>query len=156
MKCALALATLFFVSLWLAATTSSVVEAQSEEAEVRAAETARTNALVHADVTALEKFMADDVTYVHASGKSDTKSSYLEAIRSGQLRYLLWEPHQMNVRVLGETAVLNGMYSVRAIDLRVQKDPLNLDVFFLTVYAHRDGRWQQIAWQTTRAPATPK
>ena len=156
MKCALALATLFFVSLWSAATTSNAVGTQSGEAAVRAAEKARTTALVHGDVAALEKLMANDVTYVHASGKSDTKASYLDAIRGGQLRYLLWEPHQMNVRVLGETAVLNGMYSVRAIDLRVQKDPLNLEVFFLTVYAHRDGRWQQIAWQTTRAPATSK
>jgi hypothetical protein len=31
--------------------------------------------------------MADDVTYIHASGKVDTKKSYLEAIRSGQLHY---------------------------------------------------------------------
>ena len=156
MKCVLAFAVLIATSLWSAATTSSVVKSESPDAEVRAAETARTNALVHGDIAALEKLMADDVTYVHASGKSDTKASYLDAIRSGQLRYLLWEPHQMNVRVLGETAVLNGMYSVRAIDLRVQKDPLNLEVFFLTVYAHRVGRWQQIAWQTTRASATPK
>ena len=154
MKSCLLAGQLLAVSLAVAANLAA--KADSVEAEVRAAETARTTALVHSNVAALEKLMADDVTYVHASGKSDTKASYLDAIRSGQLRYLLWEPHQMNVRVLGETAILNGMYSVRAIDLRVQKDPLNLDVFFLTVYARRDGRWQQIAWQTTRAPATPK
>jgi hypothetical protein len=29
--------------------------------------------------------MADDVTFIHASGKVDTKKSYLDAIRSQQL-----------------------------------------------------------------------
>lgn len=130
--------------------------ADSPEAEVRAVEVVRTTALVRGDVAALEKVMADDVTYVHASGKSDTKTSYLAALRSGQLRYLLWQPHQVNVRMMGETAILNGMYYVRAIDLRVQKDPIEINVYFLSVYAHRDGRWQQIAWQTTRAPAAPQ
>jgi Domain of unknown function (DUF4440) len=85
----------------------------------------------------------------------DTKSSYLDAIRSGQLRYNSWQLKQMNVRVLGEAAVLSGIYAVSANDLRVQTDPINVTVFFLTVYTHRNGRWQQIAWQTTKAPPAP-
>ena len=154
MKLFLLVAALFETSLAFAPNPTGA--ADFPEAEVRAVEAARTTALVHGDVVALEKVMADDVTYVHASGKSDTKSSYLAALRSGQLRYLLWQPHQVNVRMMGETAVLNGMYYVRAIDLRVQKDPIEINVYFLSVYAHRDGRWQQIAWQTTRAPAAPQ
>jgi Domain of unknown function (DUF4440) len=55
--------------------------------EVMATQEARTSALDHSDVAALERIMADDVTYIHASGKVDTKKSYLEAIRSGQLHY---------------------------------------------------------------------
>jgi hypothetical protein len=41
--------------------------------EVMATEEARTAALDHSDVAALERIMADDVTYIHASGKVDTK-----------------------------------------------------------------------------------
>jgi Domain of unknown function (DUF4440) len=54
-------------SLAFATATDYTAKAESVEAEVRAAEAARTNALVHGDVDALEKLMADDVTYVHAS-----------------------------------------------------------------------------------------
>jgi hypothetical protein len=153
MKSGLTIAVLFIASLSFSALNNSISKGDSAEADVRAAETARTNALVRGDVPGLEKLIADDVTYVHATGKYDTKSSYLEAIRSGQLRYLAWQPRRLNVRVVGEGAVLDGMYSLRAIDLRVQKDPIDINVWFLSVYAHRDGRWQQIAWQTTRAPA---
>ena len=129
------------------------VNADSAEAGVRVAETARTAALVRGDIPALQTLMGDDITYVHSSGQADTKSSFLDAIRSGQLRYHSWLPKKMNVRVMGDAAVLNGVYSVRVTNSSVQKDPIEMDVFFLTVYARRDGRWQQIAWQTTRAPA---
>jgi Domain of unknown function (DUF4440) len=70
--------------------------------EVMATEKARTAALDHSDVAALERIMADDVTYIHASGKVDTKKSYLDAIRSGQLHYISWQAKNLQVRVLGK------------------------------------------------------
>jgi Domain of unknown function (DUF4440) len=124
--------------------------------EVIAAENARAAALIQGNFAALEQIMAEDETYVHASGKTDTRASYLAALRSGQLRYLSFTPVKLHARVLGDTAVLDGEYSVRAIDLRVQPTPLELNIFFLSVYARRNGRWQQIAWQSTRDVATKR
>jgi ketosteroid isomerase-like protein len=118
--------------------------------EVMAIEEARTSALDRSDVAALERIMADDVTYIHASGKVDTKASYLDAIRSGKLHYISWRPKSLQVRMLGSAAVINGEYAVRVRDSRVQTEPFDIDIFILTVYAQRDGRWQQIAWQSTR------
>ena len=107
-------------------------------------------ALDHSDVAALERIMADDVTYVHASGKVDTKKSYLDAIRSGELHYISWEPVKLNVRTMGDGAVIDGEYTVRVTDARVQPTPFDISIFIVSVYARRDGRWQQIAWQSTR------
>lgn len=121
--------------------------------EVLAVEKARTTALDHSDVAALTTIMADDVTYVHASGKIDTRQSYLAAITSGQLRYISWQPEGLHVRVLGNTAVLTGGYAVRVKDLRVQPQPFDVDILVLGVYARRAGHWQQIAWQSTRRTA---
>jgi hypothetical protein len=120
------------------------------EKQVMAAEQARTAALDRSDVTALDQIMADDVTYVHASGMVDTKISYLAAIRSGQLHYISWQPENLRVRVLGNTAVITGEYAVRVADSRVQPTPFNIRIFILSVYTWRSGRWQQIAWQSTR------
>jgi uncharacterized protein (TIGR02246 family) len=127
----------------------------AEITQVLTAEQTRVAALDAQDVPALEKLLAEDVTYVHATGKYDTKTSYLDAIRSGQLRYISWQPKSMQVRVLGkDAAVVNGEYAVQAMDTRVQTQPINVTIFILTVYARRDGRWQQIAYQSTRDTAT--
>jgi hypothetical protein len=121
-----------------------------EGKQVMAAEEARVTALDRSDVTALESLLADDLTYVHASGKVDTKSSFLAAIRSGQLHYISWKPKGLHVRVQGDMAVIDGEYWVRVTDSRMQRDPFNVNIFILTAYARRNGRWQQIAWQSTR------
>lgn len=126
----------------------------TSSADILAVEKNRTTALEHSDFDALDKLLADDLTYVHASGKVDTKASYLGALRTGDLRYLSWEPKDLQVRVLGDSAVLTGGYHVRAVDQRVQGEPLDVHVIVLSVYARRAGHWQQVAWQSTREPAT--
>ena len=123
--------------------------------QVLAREQARTAALEHSDVATLERIMADDVTYIHASGKVDTKKSYLDAIRSGQLRYISWRPMTLHVRILGNSgAVVDGEYAVKVTDSRVQPTPFDINIFILTVYERRNGQWQQIAWQSTRDVGT--
>jgi ketosteroid isomerase-like protein len=131
----------------LPATTGDAVE------EVLAAEQARIAALERSDVAALTAIMAEDVSYVHASGKVDSRQSYLAAIRSGQLHYISWRPESLHVRVLGDTAVLTGEYEVRVLDARVQSRPFDIDILILSVYARREGQWRQIAWQSTRRTA---
>jgi hypothetical protein len=137
----------------LAAPNSAVSNESARQ--VMAAEEARTAALDHSDVSALERIVGDDLTYVHASGRVDTKSSYLAAIRSGQLHYISWQAKNLQVRVLGNTAVINGEYAVRVTDSRVQRTPFDINILVLSVYARRDGQWQQIAWQSTRDVETP-
>jgi hypothetical protein len=143
------------IALWigtvlLAASSSQPRRAVSASDEVLAVENARTIALDHDDVTTLEKILADDLTYVHASGKVDTKASLLDAIRSGQVHYISWQAKTMHVRMIGDAAVLDGEYLVRVTDHRVQPDPFDVNIFILAVYAKRSGHWQQIAWQSTR------
>lgn len=123
---------------------------KSAREEVLAAEKARTTALEHADVAALKKLLGDDLTYVHASGKTDTKASYLASIGSGDLHYISWQQRTMNVRTMGETGVIDGEYLVHVLDRRVKPEPFDVNIFFLGVYARRDGRWQMVAWESTR------
>jgi ketosteroid isomerase-like protein len=139
-----------FVTTALVLTTTFAAPQTTAEKEVMATEQARTAALNRSDIPTLDKIMADDVTYVHASGKVDTKQTYLDAIRSGQLHYISWTPKDLHVRVSGDTGVITGEYAVRVTDSRVQPTPFDITVYILTVYAKRNGHWQQIAWQSTR------
>jgi uncharacterized protein (TIGR02246 family) len=151
----LLLPTLLLIALLCAvASIAPALRAADASDEVLQAEQARTTALIAGDFASLDKLMADDVTYVHASGQHDTKQTYLAALRSGVLSYQSWQAHEIHVRMLGnDVAVLNGIYTVHAMDHRVGNDEIIIDIHFLTVYARRDGRWQQVAWQSTRVPA---
>ncbi len=152
---------LFVVVMLLAAgvalgvPTSGPRRVDSTANDVLLAEQARTTALEKNDLVALDQILGDDLTYVHASGKVDTKASLLEAIRSGEVHYISWQAKKLNVRVLGDSAVLDGEYAVRVFDRRVQPDPFDVDIFILAVYARRSRHWQQIAWQSTRNVAPP-
>lgn len=123
--------------------------------DVLIAEHARTTALEKSDLVALDKILGDDLTYVHASGQVDTKASLLEAIRSGEVLYISWHANRLNARVLGDAAVVDGNYAVRVMDRRVKPDPFDINILILAVYARRNGRWQQIAWQSTRDVGLP-
>ena len=142
------------IAFWIALIVASagLLPGQSPtERDILSIEQARTTALDRSDVAALERIMADDVTYIHASGKVDTKESYLNAIRSGQLHYISWQPKNLHVRLIGDdAAVIDGEYTVHVTDSRVQPIPFDISIYILTVYARRNGHWQQIAWQSTR------
>ena len=129
------------------------LRASETSVEVLQTEQTRTTALINGNFDELDRLIADDVTYIHASGMSDTKQTYMAALRSGVLSYQSWVARETHVRLYGDAAVLTGIYSIHAMDHRVSNDPIIIDVHFLTVYARRDGRWQQVAWQSTRVPA---
>ncbi len=58
-----------------------------DEAQVRAADERRTAAMMAGDLATLGELIADDCRYVHSTGVSDTKDSYLASISSGALAY---------------------------------------------------------------------
>ena len=116
---------------------------------VRAAESQRLRALVTADYAALDRLLADDLTYTHSTAKLDTKATYLEPLVSGRTRYQSLEPSDVQVRVYGTTGVVTGI--LRSVALVAGKES-RTNMRFTNVWVRRDGRWQMVAWQSTRLP----
>jgi hypothetical protein len=121
---------------------------QPEEATVANLERARFAAMVAKDTAALGRYLASDLVYTHSNGAVETRDELLAHLASGQLRYGSIEPAEVRVRVLEQTAIING----RA-ELVVGSD--RFDIRYLDVWVVRDGRWQMIAWQSTRLPQGP-
>jgi hypothetical protein len=120
-----------------------------EEAAVRAAEDRRIRALVEDDFAALEEVLADDLTYTHSNALVDTKASYIRTLRAGTTKYAAIDRDTPSVRLYGTTAVLTGTASMT---MRGLADPVRLR--YTLVYVKRNGRWQAVAWQSTRLPAS--
>jgi len=135
--------------------TASVAAAGPDEAAVLAAQKERLQAMVRSDVDTLTRLLADDLTYTHASGIADTKASLLAAITAGKLKYKSFDPGQPRVRIYGNTAILTGTATVQVDSTMPGVGPAPFQILFTDVYVRKaDGRWQPVAWQSTR-PAPP-
>lgn len=123
--------------------------AGSAAEEVRQLEERRFAAMVRADVKALGPMLADDLTYGHSSGELETKAQFLAGLSSGNLRYRVIRPSTIDVRVYGDVAVGTGMAEIEAT---AGGQELAVTLRYTDVYVKRDGRWQMVAWQSTRLP----
>ena len=113
--------------------------------QVLSAEDARFRAQIARDIPALERALADDLIYTHASGKRQTKRDYLDALKTG-FAYRSIAPAQREVRVSGDLATTRATLTLVVGDR-------TLLCSYLAVYIHRAGRWQLLTWQTSPAPS---
>ena len=113
--------------------------------EILRVEAKRIGAMVARDLDVLDPILADDLSYSHSSGRTDTKASFVELVRSGH--YLGVDFLERDVVPCGDAAIVRG----RA-QMRVSHDGENLSypILFLEVYALRRSAWQLVAWQATR------
>ena len=131
------IALLFALAAWLAA--------MDPADAVRQASTAWRRAVIQQDKTALDRMLADDLSYSHSNGKTNqNKSEYIAAVTKGPGRYESFDESETKVRVYGKTAVLTGYVTVKTVNAPAYR------VRTLEVYIENDGRWQMTAHQSAR------
>ena len=112
----------------------------------------RIAAMVKKDVVTLDALLADDMSYTHSGGTTDTKASFIKLIKE-RGRYLGVDYSNTQVITSGANAVI-----VRGIaQIRLENTPA-YPVIFVDVWVLRDGAWKMVAWQATRVQserATP-
>jgi ketosteroid isomerase-like protein len=105
-------------------------------------------ALGRADAAAIEKFWATEYTFVNPRGERLTRADRVANLRTGRtaLDSLAHVPQHDLIHVYGDIALyttlmtINGRYSGKAEQGQFSA---------LSVWIHRDGRWQQLATQMT-------
>lgn len=135
----------------------SFAAADDARQEVLAADARRFAAMVQGDLAALDRLLADDLTYTHSTGQLETKAQFLESLRSGTLRYLSAKPSDQAVRLYGDMAVVTGRAEMKASS---QGQDLVLTMRFTEVWvksggANSGGAWKLAAWQSTRIVEQP-
>jgi len=121
------------------------------EGELLKADARRLEALVAADVPALQTLLGDELRYVHADGRVETKYVLIAALESQGTDYLAAKARDVVARAYGDAGVVSGTVQLR---LRTAGGPeRKLRTLYTAVYAKRDGSWQLVAYQSTPAPA---
>lgn len=121
----------------------------SLETEIQAAEDARYRAMTSNDLAALASLLGDDLIYTHSSAVVDDKSSYLESLRSGKVKYLAAKRDGVKIRGYGDMAIVHGHAQVEA---EINGEHRSLDNLFVNVWAKRAGAWQMVHWASTAIP----
>ena len=130
--------------------TTSTTDVELKQ-EILALERQRVEAMVDRDLAFLERILADDLSYTHSGGRTDTKASFVKLIADPTHGYLGVDYSDEDVRPCGsQGAIVRGRAQIRLI--REGGEKISYPVLFVDVYAQRDGRWQMVAWQATRIP----
>jgi ketosteroid isomerase-like protein len=121
------------------------------EQQVLQSEKDRFTAMVKGDRAALEKLVADDVTYTHSTALLQNKKEFIDSVLGGTIDYVSITPSEADwkVRVNGSTAIVNGVAAVNVIDTGKDR---KIRIRFTTVQTNRGGSWQLQAWQSTVIP----
>jgi ketosteroid isomerase-like protein len=145
----------FIVVLTLAAMLAPAqAKAQDQgsiESQIRDLEAHRFRAMTEVDLPSLERLLAADLVYTHASGWRQTRAEFLASLRSGELVYHSIAARNFTARVYGDTVLVTGRASAK---VRSKGQELNVELLYLEAYVKQDGRWQLAAWQSTRANQT--
>ncbi|MGB5236074.1 MAG: nuclear transport factor 2 family protein [Flavobacteriaceae bacterium] len=117
------------------------------EKQILKQQSARFTAMIDSDVVKLESLLADDLTYGHTKGSTETKTGFIETVRTERIDYLSFVPRDVIVRIYEKTAVLTGFIDVKVI---YKSEELEFTTRFLEVQRKVDGNWLLAAWQPVK------
>jgi uncharacterized protein (TIGR02246 family) len=133
---------ILFVAAGLAMAANKSVEA------VKAAEKSWASATVAGDEATLSQVLADDLTYTHSSGDTDSKAAFINNLKTGARKYHKLDHESMDVRLYGNTAILTATAQVETSQKGGSPAPAHLR--FIHVWVLQNGRWQMVAHQSLR------
>ena len=103
-------------------------------------------AVIKKDIAALDRMIADTVTYSHSNGKLETKVEALAAFKVA--KYEKWEYKEQQMQFFGNTALVRGDVEV----LNTASNPAPIKLNLLQVWVKGSKGWQLVARQATRLP----
>ena len=136
-----------FLFIFCQFTIGQNTEINSIEKQILARQSDRFTAMVDADIVKLETLLADDLTYGHTGGSTETKTGFIETVRTERIDYLSFVPRDVNVRIYEKTTVLTGFIDVKAI---YKNKEWIFTTRFLEVQRKVNGNWLLAAWQPVK------
>jgi ketosteroid isomerase-like protein len=109
----------------------------------------RMDAMAKKDIAKLNELISNDLVYTHSTARLDTKQSLIGNMESGGTVYTSVVPSDVKAHDLGDTVVLTGSCKISVMS---QGRPNSFGVRFTDVWSNKGGKWQMVAWQSTRTP----
>jgi hypothetical protein len=120
---------------------------QTEKDQIETLEQTLRTALLASDTTALDRLLSDDFIYQHANADVNMKDHFLRRIGERELKFVVLEPSDVNIRVFENAAVVTGQ-----LTLKITKFTHNVIRRFTRVYIRSNGAWNLVAHQSSGNP----
>ena len=118
--------------------------------EIIALEKRRIEAMTNQDAKTLDEILADDLSYTHSGGRTETKAEFIaNATTAGGTRYHGLTQEDLKVRHYGDTAIVTGHGIVH---VESSNGDRKFPIRFIDIYIRRDDAWRMVAWQSTKLP----
>lgn len=135
------------LALFFALTATATLVAADPTDAVREAGAGWRQGAIKQDKALLEKFLADDLLYMHGGGQKQNKAEYIKAVLTGPSHYESMTDRGTRVRLYGKTAVLTGPVDVKAPNAEAYR------VHTIEIYTQNSsGVWQLAQKESVRIP----
>ena len=118
--------------------------------EILRLESVRSKAITSGDYETLNRILCPAHVYIHCSGRIDTRESYMDRIRTGKSNYHTLDFSNVQVRLLGDTAIVWGDVVMVLIP---PSRPRTLVLRFTNVWHRDNSGWRNVHWIS--APNSP-
>lgn len=110
------------------------------------------DAIVKSDTATLEKLLAPDLVYAHATGIIDTKTSYIAKIKERRQVYQSFEQRNPIVNIYKDAAVTFSHVRVTGTN---QAGRFDDKIMLIHFWVKQDNTWRLAAHQTTKVDRLP-
>jgi hypothetical protein len=136
-------------SLLLLTLAGAALAQEATESEMNRLEDLRYESMKNADEAAMKQIFADDFVYQTLQGRTFNKESYMALFKSGDVKIHSFKRDNTRVKFYNDTATVMANTN---IDVEFSGKRQQVSLFYLNVWAKRDGRWQLVARQSTALP----
>ncbi len=118
------------------------------EGEIKALDLKLAELIVHGDWDEYAQHLASDYLHTRDNGHVESKDEALASLRDVKRKVIVMEmePADLVIRIYGDTAVANAVFTIRVRDSGQVKSRL---IRLTGVFVKRDGQWYQVAEQET-------
>ncbi|MFL4479004.1 nuclear transport factor 2 family protein [Paeniglutamicibacter sp. ORCA_105] len=119
---------------------------------VLGAEAARLDAMITADLAVLDGLLDESLSYVHSTGRCDSKETLFTFISEGAVRYLEIEHELDAVReTVPGLAAVTGTMRMRLVSGEVEK---SISTRTANLWVTGSSGWSMVAFQATMLPGS--
>lgn len=131
---------------YLAASSASATETSKQA--VLADHEARRMATLSGEADELGVMMTEDFTFTHPNGLVESKAQFLDALKTGKLKYETLTYEENQVRIHGDTGIVSG---TAHIVVNASGTIFDVRVVFTELWVKKGDAWKMVLWHAANA-----